>query len=181
MSEEGIKSAQDLWKAAEVEAGVTLGEVPILIKYLWFPTPQSGGKAPTLFEVGGVNEDGSAKEIPLKPGFIAFGMFEDADEVRIYALAKSPQDAQGKPNPPHRITLSKHAPVAGVAIMALDVFVGAVADELLLLAGGNDDEDDEEEEESDDIDDIDEPEDDLPLDESEPPPPNGAEPPPPEL
>lgn len=138
MSEEGIRSAQDLWKAAEDEAGISLSEVPITVKYLWFPTPQSGGKAPTLFEVGAVNDDGSAKEIPIKPGFIAFGMFEDTDEVRVYALAKTPTDAQGKPNPPHRITLSKHAPVAGVAIMALDVFIGAVADELLALAGGDD-------------------------------------------
>jgi hypothetical protein len=188
MNEQGIQSAQDLWRMAEEEAGVVLGEVPIMIKYLWFPTPQSGGKNPTLFEVG-VDEKGNPKEIPLKPGFIVFGMFEDADEVRVYALATSPQDAQGKPNPPHRITLSKHAPVAGVAIMAIGVFVSAIADELLMLAGidpdddDDDDDDDEPEDGEDEEQDENEPEDenDLPLDESDPPPNGGGEAPPPEL
>jgi hypothetical protein len=131
---------------------------------LWFPTPQSGGKNPTLFEVGGVDEHDQPKEIPLKPGFLAFGMFEDADEVRVYALAKAPHDKDGKPNPPHRITLSKHAPVAGVAIMAIDVFISAIADELAMLAGDDDDLDDEEPEDEEQ-----EEETDLPLDESDPP------------
>jgi hypothetical protein len=31
MTDENIRSAQDLWKAAEEEAGVTLGEVPITV------------------------------------------------------------------------------------------------------------------------------------------------------
>lgn len=135
---EEIKDAAGLWAAIEKMADVKLGDVPILTKFLWFPTPQTAGKTPTIFEMG-------PDDIPLKPGYLHFAMFQDSEEVRIYGIAREIKDEEGRPNPPLRLTLSKHAPLCGVEIMALPIFVNEVADELIML-----DEDEEEEEEDDD-------------------------------
>lgn len=134
-----IRDVAELWKAVEASAGVSLGDVPILTKYLWFPTPQSGGTLPTIIEMG--SSDGAEPaEIPVKPGFIVFGMFQDTDEIRVYALAKATKDANGRPNPPHRLSLSKHAPIIGVEIMALEVFIDEVANELREASSSTSDE-----------------------------------------
>lgn len=135
---EEIRDSAELWKAIQTAAGVELSEVPILAKYLWFPTPQTGGVAPTVIEMG------SEADIPVKPGYITFAMFQDDAEVRVYALAKSAKDGAGKPNPPTRLALSKHAPLIGVEIMALDVFIDEIADELGALAGLDESDEDEE-------------------------------------
>lgn len=141
-TDQQVMDAASLWKAVQETAGVELSEVPILAKYLWFPTPQSGGIAPTIIEMG-------ENEIPVKPGYVVFAMFQDTDEVRVYALATTVTDKAGKPNPATRLTLSKHQAIIGVEIMALDVFIEEVANELEMLAPdeGPDEEEEEEEDE----------------------------------
>jgi hypothetical protein len=127
--QQGI-SIRELWEEIVDMAGVTPTEhVAMGRRCLWFPTPQSG-KAPTLFEVNATDGENKPAEIPIKSGYIAFALFHDEDETRVYALPLAGQSAEGKMNPPLRLVLSKHAPVADEEIMSLDLFKDEIAAEL---------------------------------------------------
>lgn len=107
----------DLWKTILEDAGLeSLSEVPVGISFRWFPI--AGSKDFSVFEVG--------KSLPMNRNLIAFALFQDGDEARVYCCSV-PND---NPSPPHRITLSKTAPTMFIEMLALDRFIEEVSGEL---------------------------------------------------
>lgn len=123
MKREDIRTVEDVQKAIEEQAGVGLenGDVPVADACGWFDK--------TLAR---------AKPIPFGGKYqrlLAFAMFHDAEEIRVYALQPvAGQSAAAEGLPPHRFTLSKTANVMVTEILELDSFIDEIADELQLLA-----------------------------------------------
>lgn len=129
-----IRKTNDIETVIEQRAGVGLrdGTTAVGKKFGWF-----GGTTFTLFEGVPISKD------PLT----IFAMFQDHDEVRVYAIVV-PKDGQPPPKdvaPYQRFTLSKHA--AGLVytevfpgsleepLSGLETFIDQIVDELRKHAG----------------------------------------------
>lgn len=110
-----IRKTDDIETVIEQRAGVGLrdGTTPVGKKFAWF-----GGTPFELFGPVSISKD------PLT----IFAMFQDKDEVRVYAIVAM-KDGQAPPKevPPYqRFTLSKHAG----ALVYTEVFPGSVEEPL---------------------------------------------------
>lgn len=123
-------TAQELAARIEKQAGVTI--TSRLMAVTWFPRRSAlevqqqlalaPDQAKSLLASLGPTRIEAGKPCPVAPGRTVFDMFEDADEIRIYAI--------GSEVPPALIRLSKVAPIFTLREMTLDTFVDEVAEEL---------------------------------------------------
>lgn len=130
--------AKKLWDEVEEMSGVSLQNMPVGRQFGWYDK--------RLFAVG--------EPIPLKPSLVAFAMFQDEDEVRVYATMI--QGAAGEPQAPHRFTLSKRGPTVFIELMNLDVLKAELAGELSALVNPDEPDEPDETVKPDDPDDPDE-------------------------
>jgi hypothetical protein len=116
--------ANEIVQLADVE-GV---DMPGLHKTVWFEGPWGADAEGTVVRHGEL--------LPFNPNLRVFKIFEDANEIRVYAMATV--EAK-EPGPPSMYRLNKATRVYTASSMSLSVFKDEVAVELRKIAFPDDD------------------------------------------